>query len=232
MSRKPKPKGTYDAAGTVLLFFTGLVIYGVNCAPYVSGHSASTEFTFFRSFDEVEIWGFRGGHLMLALFTLHYLRMWLGVYFIEYDATFNEAREQRESSRKIFWEWVLRNGVKVILAAYPLSLKGSAAVVWSLLIVQAVIILTYNAIFFREYYRLDKQRDANCFIAVGDATYVCFATWVITASVRGWHVSSCEFLSPLFLGAYAAVLSGEVAAYYLSAFRIGLAEFRELARGK
>lgn len=227
MARTIKPL----EATSVVALIASLVVLVLNCSPYFDGSASPQEFVFFRSFDHVRLWRGHGGHLLLILLCVHYLRMWCGINFIEFDRTFNDARRQaRESKAKKRIEVILRVLVIGMLVAYGWALKRSVPLMMGLLIAQLVVIVGYNIILWKEYYVLDVQKEANRFILVGDLTYLFFVIWVAFTlyyeAVEGdQRFGSCALVLPLFLGAYSAILLGEIIAYYFQAMLIALAAF-------
>jgi hypothetical protein len=234
MSRKVRDRERSESIVTLISFVGSTLIIACNCLVYWFDWSTRSEFSFFRSFEHIHIWHVNGGKLVLILVAVHFMRMWCGVYFVEYDTTFNQARARTsEKSQKDRIELILRMIAIFMLGVQAFFLRWSTGIMLSLLIIHALILMAYNILFWREYYFLDTQKDVNRFIGIGDFAYICFVLWVVCSFLfegapGEWRFASCQLLIPTFVGAYGAILFGEMLAYYIQAMRKGFSEVIKL----
>jgi hypothetical protein len=157
-------------------------------------------------------------HSIFILFLIcHHLRVWCGMQFMYVDKSFGLAKKTL-GQRKRVWELgifiVLFFTVAVasLFVGGRLGFEGLAA----LLSVQALSIITYDVLFWRELFVLDENKMANKFIFVGDVLTVIMAMTVVMLAVVGREpiggtaVSAINVLS----GGLAAVFVGELLAVY------------------
>lgn len=205
---------------TLVAFVLATVNLVWDISPYLRGNSHAGQFGFFRAFEHLDIWRYTGGGMMLVALAIHYFRLWCGVAFIDYDPTFNAAREKvPDKKRKDHLDTALRIVLLLTIGLYVKALKEWPAAGVVVLGAQVLVVAAYNVLFFREYYILDEQRAANRWIAVGDSAFIIFVGWLSVAyfydGVAGSRFESLELILPAFLGAYSAIFVGEFFAYYI-----------------
>lgn len=222
MARKARHKSPTQFWLALAAVISATIGVGFHLFAYCFGVTMPHEFPFLRPFEHIRVWHLNGGALMLLVLTVQYLRLLFGAAFLEYDRSFNEAREKTaDKHRKDRVQNVLTFLVIVSNGLFALLVRSSLYGVVVLLVVQVLIIIASNKVFWREYYFEDEQREANRLIGVGDFLFILFGIWMLTSycleTIHPWRFGSCELVLPVFLGAYSAILFGELFAYYIQA---------------
>ena len=131
-------------------------------------------YEFLRLFRSIDFELLQGDQLCLLFLSLHYLRITLGVYFVDFDESFVEALDRLKWPEWTMWvDGVLRSvlAVTLILSTGGLA-TGSYSSMMKLLGLQVGAMLGYDILYWKVYYtsKGDVQWRANWFILVGDIT--------------------------------------------------------------
>ena len=168
--------------------------------------------------------------LVIVFIIIHHVRLWLGINFVAADETFGAAitsayRDKETVVRRT--ELRLRLALVASAGLFLIFLNGNFGI-WGLvvaLVVQSVILIWYNILFFNVMYRDDKQRAANIFIAVGDTIIVLFSILLfLYAALAEVHPSLDAYaasMTAIAVGALLAIFIGEcISQYFPASFKL------------
>lgn len=187
-----------------------------------------------------------GARLTFLMLLIHHLRLWCGLVFVDQDRSLKRAvllnasllikNKGDYNSREQYNEQVLKLLRKkrtltmitktilfIVCSAFTYVLSDFSAIWLVLLLITNILLLwAYNFLYWKELFRLDKQRTANAFILIGDIVITITVLYIIMIMLNSSFVKFADIVLPLLVGAYCAIFFGELFSQYIPAFWISV----------
>jgi hypothetical protein len=165
------------------------------------------------------------GWAFLISVIFQYIRMFLGMNFLDFDKTFLVTLSISKDSKKIIFERIARIMLLIFVLLLPFALKSKyeklcLISVWVL----AVFPIMYSICFWHQLFVADVERKSNIFILVGDGVFCLSAVLYTIYIVFRFDVSSAPVgLFYLLPGGIGFIVVCELIVTYAQSFRDSLA---------